>query len=41
MEIWLDNKSVLMYLTHSEGKRVDGERFKRSLKDKIYKKNGR
>ena len=33
---WLDNKGILMYSTHSEGKSVMAERFIKTLKVKIY-----
>ena len=34
----LDNKNVLMYSTHNEGKSVVVEKFIKILKTKIYKK---
>ena len=36
---WLDNNDILMYSTHSEGKSVIADRFMKTLKAKIYKKN--
>ena len=38
MQEWLDNKDILMYSTHNEGKSVIAERFIKTLKSKIYKK---
>ena len=38
MQEWLDNNDILMYSKHNEGKLVIAERFRRTLKDKIYKK---
>ena len=38
MEEWLNNKNILMYLTHNEGKSGINERFIKTLKTKIYKK---
>ena len=35
----LDNNDILMYLTHNKGKLVIAERFLKTLKAKIYKKN--
>ena len=35
---WLDDKVILMYLTHNEGKSVVAERFIRTMKGKIYRK---
>ena len=40
MQEWLDNNYILMYSTHNEGKSVIAERFIKTLKAKIYKKNG-
>ena len=37
---WLDNNNTLMYFTHNEGKSVIAERFMKTLKIKICKKNG-
>ena len=37
MREWLDNKDILMYSTHSEGKSVITQRFIVTLKAKIYK----
>ena len=37
MQKWLDNKDILMYSTHNEGKSVIAERFIKTLKAKIYK----
>ena len=39
MQEWLDNDSILMYSTRNEGKSVIIERFIKTLKSKIYKKN--
>ena len=39
MQEQLDNNDILMYLTHSEGNSVIVERFIKTLKAKIYKKN--
>ena len=39
MQEWLDNNDILMYLRHNEGKSVIAERFIKTLKFKIYKKN--
>ena len=36
---WLDNNNTLMYFTHNEGKLVIAERFMKTLKIKICKKN--
>ena len=38
MQKWYDDDDNLMYLTHNESKSVVVERFKRTLKGKIYKK---
>ena len=38
LQKWLDDKDILMYLTHNEGKSVVAERFIKSLKTKTYKK---
>ena len=38
MQEWLDNNDILMYSTHHESKSVIAERFKKTLKAKIYKK---
>ena len=32
MQKWLDDKDILMYSTHNEGKSAVAERFKRTLK---------
>ena len=37
---WLGNNDILMFLTHNEGKSIIAERFIKTLKAKIYKKNG-
>ena len=37
MQRWLDNNDILMYSTHDES--VVAERFIRTMKVKIYKKN--
>ena len=37
MQEWLEN-NILMHSTHNEGKSVNGERFIRTSKAKIYKK---
>ena len=34
---WLKDNDIIMYSTHNEGKSVVGERFIRTLKNKIYK----
>ena len=39
MQKWLDDIDILMYSTHNEVKLAIAERFIRSLKGKIYKKN--
>ena len=39
MQEWLENNNILMYSTHSKGKSVIAERFLKTLKAKIYKKN--
>ena len=39
MQKWLDDNDILIYSTHIEGKSVVAERFIKSLKEKIYKKN--
>ena len=38
MQGWLDNNDILVYSTHNECKSVIGERFRKTLKYKIYKK---
>ena len=38
MQKWLDDNDIFMYSTHNEGKSVIAERFKRTLKGKIFKK---
>ena len=38
LQEWLDNNNILMYSTHNENKSVITERFKKTLKDEIYKK---
>ena len=38
LQEWLDNNNILMYSTHNENKLVITERFKKTLKDEIYKK---
>ena len=37
MKSWLEKNVIEMYSTHNEGKSVLGERFIRTLKNKIYK----
>ena len=37
MKSWLEKIDIEMYSTHDEGKSVVGERFIRTLKNKIYK----
>ena len=37
MQEWLDNKDILMYSRHNEGKSVFAERFIETIKGKIYK----
>ena len=39
MQEWLDNNDMLVYSTHNECKSVIAERFRKTLKYKIYKKN--
>ena len=39
MQKWLDNNDISMYSTYNEGKTVVDERFIKTLKGKIYKKN--
>ena len=39
MQEWLDNKDILMYSTHNEGKSVIVERFINTLRAKIDLKN--
>ena len=39
MQEWLEVNDILMYSTHNEGKLVIAERFIKTLKSKIYKKN--
>ena len=38
MQKWLDDKDILMYSTHNEGKSIDAETFIRASKGNIYKK---
>ena len=38
MQKWLDNKGVLMYSTHKEGKSIVSERFAKTLKVKSIQK---
>ena len=38
MQEWLGNNDVLMYSTHSDGKLVISERFRKTLLPKISKK---
>ena len=40
MQEGLKSNDILMYSTHNEGKSVIAERFIKTLKSKIYKKNG-
>ena len=37
MKSWLQDKDIEMYSTHREGKSVFGEKFMKTLKNKIYK----
>ena len=37
MRSWPEENDIEMYSTHNEGKSVVGERFIRTLKNKIYK----
>ena len=37
MKSWLEKNDIEMYSTHNEGKSVVGERFIKTLKNKIYK----
>ena len=39
MQEWLDNNDILMYRARNEGKSVIAERFIKSFKVEIYKKN--
>ena len=39
MQEWLDNNGIIMYSTHNEGKSIITERFIKTVKSKIYKKN--
>ena len=39
MQEWLDSNDMLMYSTHNEGKSVIADRFIKTLKFKIFKKN--
>ena len=39
MQEWLGNNDILMYSTHNKGKSVITERFIKTLKSKIYKKD--
>ena len=39
MQEWLEVNDILTYSTHNEGKLVIAERFIKTLKSKIYKKN--
>ena len=36
MQEWLGKNDILIYLTHNEGKSEIAERFKRTLKAKVY-----
>ena len=38
MQEWLDNNDILLYSMQIEEKSVIAERFKKTLKAKIYKK---
>ena len=38
MQEWLNNKNILMHLTHNEGTSVITERLIKTLTVKIYKK---
>ena len=38
MQKWLSDNNVLMYQTYREGKLVVAERFRRTLKGKLYQK---
>ena len=38
MQKWLSDNNVLMYQIHREGKLVVAERFRRTLKEKLYQK---
>ena len=37
MKSWLEKNDIEMYSTHNEGKSVVGERFIKTLNNKIYK----
>ena len=37
MKLWLQDNDIEMHSTHNEGESVGGERFIRTLKNKIYK----
>ena len=39
MREWLENNDILLYSTHNEVKSLIAEKFMKSLKSKIYKKN--
>ena len=39
MQKWLKNNNTLMYSIHNEGKPVIAERFIKTLKTKIIKRN--
>ena len=39
MQEWLGNNDILMYSAHNKSKSVIAERFIKTLKAKIYKKN--
>ena len=39
MQECLDKNNILMYSTYNEGKTVSADRFIKTLKSKIYKKN--
>ena len=39
MREWLENNDILLYSTHNEVKSLIAERFMKSLKSRIYKKN--
>ena len=39
MQKWLEDYDVLIYSTHNEDKSVVADRFSRTLKGNIYKKN--
>ena len=39
MKSWLEKNAIEIYSVHNEGRSVVGERFMRTLKNKIHKQN--